>query len=228
MTDVSKHPQEFDPKKANTELMNEYLQKVGRFVEGEDGQLKANLHLLGIANVSYGAAKTLDVLLHANKMSTDQTMALKKAITDQTQSFMTDEQSAASEMLYSQIIVLNAGFNRYLQLASLLKISEQVSLYLDMALKCQEQCRKTLQTLHDIKNPKPRAVFIKNAIAQQVNQLQVKTEELSKRLEAQPYAAMDTGSQREAETIDTTVVAVEQIDGANQHGGKGNRLTKQL
>ena len=43
-------------------------------------------------------------------------------------------------------------------------------------MKAQEQARKTLQTLHDIKNPQPRTVFIKNAIAQQGNQLVTKTD----------------------------------------------------
>ena len=62
--------------------------------------------------------------------------------------------------------------------------SSQFVIYSEAAMRAQEQGRKTLQTLHDIKNPKPRTVFIRNVIAQQVNQLITKTEELQKQLEA--------------------------------------------
>jgi hypothetical protein len=99
---------------------------------------------------------------------------------------------------------------------------------IEMALKCQEQCRKTLKTLNDIQNPQPKTVFIKNAIAQQVNQLAVQTEELQKRLEAQPYAAMDFGSQRTPETLDTAVETLEPINRAEDGRRKGEGKPKQL
>ena len=115
-------------------------------------------------------------------------------------------------------------------MAALTTNSNQFVIYSEAAMKVQEQARKTLQTLHDIKNPKPRTVFIKNAIAQQVNQLVTKTEELQKQLEAQPYAKVDFGSaeiaERSNEVIDLPAASVETLDGANQCGRKGKSSAK--
>lgn len=47
-----------------------------------------------------------------------------------------------------------------------------------LAMKAQNQCRQTLATLADIRNPKPSATFIKqqnNALNQQVNNAETKT-----------------------------------------------------
>jgi hypothetical protein len=105
-----------------------------------------------------------------------------------------------------------------------------VSQLIEMALKCQEQCRKTLKTLNDIQNPQPKTVFIKNAIAQQVNQLAVQTEQLQKQLEAQPYAAMDIGSQREAtretEPIDIPATPLATLNGATKRDRKSYSRSK--
>ncbi len=138
---------------------------------------------------------------------------------------MADEATAAAELLYGQVVILNATFNRYMQFATLSVSSPNFGTFFDAAIKAQEQARKTLQTLHDIKNPKPRTVFIKNAIAQQVNQLVTKTEELQKQLEAQPYAKVDFGSaeiaERSHEVIDLPAASVGTINGANKRGRKG-------
>ena len=127
-------------------------------------------------------------------------------------------------------MILNATFNRYMQFATLSANTPHFGTFFDAAMKAQEQSRKTLQTLHDIKNPKPRTVFIKNAIAQQVNQLVAKTEELQKQLEAQPYAKVDFGSaeiaERSDEVIDLPAASVGAIDGANKCGRKGKSSAK--
>ena len=133
-------------------------------------------------------------------------------------------------MLYGQVAILIAAFNRYMQMATLTTNSNQFGIYSEAAMKAQEQARKTLQTLHDIKNPKPKTVFIKNAIAQQVNQLVTKTEELQKQLEAQTYAKVDFGSteiaERAHEVIDLPAASVGTIDGAKKCGRKGKSSTK--
>uniref|UniRef100_UPI00359428E5 hypothetical protein n=1 Tax=Chamaesiphon sp. TaxID=2814140 RepID=UPI00359428E5 len=69
-----------------------------------------------------------------------------------------------------------------------------------------------------------------NAIAQQVNQLAIKTEELQKQLENQPYATVDFGStettERSNEVIDLPPASVGTIDGANKRGRKGKSSAK--
>ena len=117
-----------------------------------------------------------------------------------------------------------------MNLATLSANTPHFGTFFDAAMKAQEQARKTLQTLHDIKNPNPRTVFIKNAIAQQLNQLVNKTEKLEKQLEAQPYAKVDFGSteatEQAHEVIDLPAASVGAIDGANQRGRKGKSSTK--
>jgi hypothetical protein len=213
-------------------LVQQYSDKLGVPPCNEKSQVLLDLPMLGVASPSFGAAHTLDLLIHGSEKSanTEQTLQLQEAIETQTKAFMTDEATAAAELLYGQVAILNAAFNRYMQLATLSANSPHFSTFFDAAMKAQEQARKTLQTLHDIKNPKPRTVFIKNAIAQQVNQLVTKTEELQKQLEAQPYAQMDFSSaeiaERSPETIDLPAASVGTIDRAKKRGRKGKSSAK--
>jgi hypothetical protein len=209
-------------------LIAQYTEKLGT-PPNED---RINLNLLGVASPSFGAAHTLNLLIHRSPVdaTSEQTLQIQEAIEAQTRAFMTDEATAAAELLYGQVVILNTAFNQYMNFATLSANIEHFGTFFDAAMKAQEQARKTLQTLHDIKNPKPRTVFIKNAIAQQVNQLVTKTEELQKQLEAQPYAKVDFGSteitKRSPETIDLPAASVGTIDGAKKRGRKGKSSAK--
>jgi hypothetical protein len=209
-------------------LIEHYSEKLGTPPTGE----RINLNLLGVASPSFGAAHTLNLLIHRSPVdaTSEQTLQIQEAIEAQTRAFMTDEATAAAELLYGQVVILNTAFNQYMNFATLSANTEHFGTFFDAAMKAQEQARKTLQTLHDIKNPKPKTVFIKNAIAQQVNQLVTKTEELQKQLEAQPYAKVDFGSteitKRSTEVIDLPAASVETIDGAKKHGRKSKSSTK--
>ena len=209
-------------------LIVQYTEKLGTPPNSD----RINLNLLGVASPSFGAAHTLNLLIHRSPVdaTSEQTLQIQEAIESQTQAFMNDEATAPAELLYGQVTILNATFNRYMQLATLSANTPHFGTFFDAAMKAQEQARKTLQTLHDIKNPKPRTVFIKNAIAQQVNQLITKTEELQKQLEAKPYAQVDFGSteisERSNEVIDLPAASVETLDGANQRGRKGKSSAK--
>ena len=208
-------------------VMQQYIEKLGVPPTDDGDRAILDLQMLGVASPSFGAAHTLDLLIHGSEKfaNTAQTLQLQEAIESQTQAFMTDEATAAAELLYGQVAILNATFNRYMQFATLSANTPHFGTFLDAAMKAQEQARKTLQTLHDIKNPKPRTVFIKNAIAQQINQLVTKTEELQKQLEAQPYAKVDFGSaettERSHEVIDLSAASVGTIDGTKKRGRKG-------
>ncbi len=161
-------------------LIQQYTEKLGVPPCNDRDQVILDLQIFGVASPSFGAAHTLNLLIHG------------------------------AFVIYS-----------------------------DAAMKAQEQARKTLQTLHDIKNPKPRTVFIKNAIAQQVNQLVTKTEELQKQLEDRPYAKVDFGgteiAERSHEVIDLPAASVGTIaegrprvnDEANKRGRK-SKSSKEL
>lgn len=204
-------------------LIEQYTEKLGTPPNSD----RINLNLLGIALPSFGAAHTINLLIHRSPVdaTSEQTLQIQDAIESQTQALMNDEATAVAELLYGQVAILNTTFNQYMNLATLSANTPHFCTFFDAAMKAQEQARKTLQTLHDIKNPKPRTVFIKNAIAQQVNQLVTKTEELQKQLEAKPYAKVDFGStetaKRSYEVIDLPAASVGTIDGAKKRGRKG-------
>ncbi len=208
-------------------LTQQYTEKLGTPPSIDNDRVILDLQMLGVAAPSFGAAHTLNLLVHGSPehTTTEQTLQIQEAIEAQTQAFMTDEATAAAELLYGQVAILNATFNRYMQFVTLSANTPHFGTFFDAAMKAQEQARKTLQTLHDIKNPKPRTVFIKNAIAQQVNQLITKTEELQKQLEAQPYAKVDFGSaettERSHEVINLPAASVGTIDGTKKRGRKG-------
>ena len=76
----------------------------------------------------------------------------------------TGDMGDAEAMLAAQAIVLNQIFNALAQRAHLNvgHYPQTVETYMRMALKAQSQCRTTLETLAEIKNPRPVA-FIKQA-----------------------------------------------------------------
>ena len=213
-------------------LIQQYTEKLGVPPCNDRDQVILDLQMFGVASPSFGAAHTLNLLIHGAEeyTGTEQTAKIQETIEAQAKALATDEATTVTELLYGQVAILNAAFNRYMQMAALTTNSNQFGTFFDAAMKAQEQARKTLLTLHDIKNPKPRTVFIKNAIAQQVNQLVTKTEELQKQLEAQPYAKVDFGSaeiaERSHQVIDLPAASVGTIDGAKKRGRKGKSSVK--
>jgi hypothetical protein len=213
-------------------LTQQYTEKLGTPPNIDNDRAILDLQMLGVASPSFGASHTLNLLVHGSPeyTNTEQTLQIQEAIESQTRAFMTDEATAAAELLYGQVAILNAAFNRCMQFATLSANSPHFANFFDAAMKAQEQARKTIQTLHDIQNPQPRTVVIKNAIAQQINQLAIKTEEIEKRLEIKPNAQMDFGStettKRSPETIDLPAASVGTIDGTKKRGRKGKSSAK--
>ena len=188
--------------------------------------------LLCAVDPAFGAAQTANII--ANFGTGDNpllsTMTLKQAIEEQTQAFLKDDATATTELLYGHVVVLNTAFQSYMQVAAMCRDSGERAALFDAALKAQEQARKTLQTLHNIKNPQPKTVYIKNEIVQQVNQLVTKTEELHKKLESTKYATVDTRSEEEtertSEVVDIPAAAVATLDGRKKPRGKGKSREK--
>ncbi|MDZ7969699.1 MAG: hypothetical protein RM368_32950 [Nostoc sp. DedSLP03] len=129
-------------------------------------------------------------------------------------------------ILHSQIAMLNTLAANFMNKAiggyespEVLGTFPQLPLeFANLSLKCQAEMRKCAALLHEIKNPKKPATFIKNFVNKQLNQLQVEQEEIKQRLEANNHAPVDFTSKREAETIDTAVATV-----AVQHGASNAR-----
>lgn len=74
-------------------------------------------------------------------------------------------------MLLAQSVVLQSMFTSYMTRASRADMLPKLQAFADLALKAQNQCRRTLATLAEIRNPR-RAMFVKqvnNAVNQQVN-----------------------------------------------------------
>ena len=132
----------------------------------------------------------------------------------------------AEELLTSQALVLNALFNQSVQVASMViapggsdpTFPER---YMKLALKAQEQSRKTLQTLADLKHPKRQTIFIKN----QQNLLQLEQQQ-QHALKEGTYAPLDIRSTTEATASNPTVEAVDAIERPQDPRGKSPKRSK--
>ena len=82
---------------------------------------------------------------------------------------------------------------------------------LNLALKAQNQSRRTLQTISEIKNPKRSTTFVKNYIDKQLNQLSVTEQESEQPLELgeATNAPLDINSQTAATRANKEAEAVE-------------------
>jgi hypothetical protein len=120
-----------------------------------------------------------------------------------------------------QAHTLDTLFNELARRANAAEYLPQFETYLKLGLKAQSQCRATIETLAEMKNPKPVAFVQQANIAtgpQQVNNIRrTLTEasragnpeiEQSKLLEAQDGERLDSGATSEAIDCDPAVAAV--------------------
>ncbi len=99
------------------------------------------------------------------------TTSVAKALAQNASKVVNGDISEIELMLITQAQTLNALFHYTLLRASDVQMINQIQVFSDIALRAQNQSRKTLAVLAELKNPR-RAVFIKhqnNAINQQVN-----------------------------------------------------------
>ena len=113
-------------------------------------------------------------------------------------------------ILVNQVYVLNGLFNQLViqgktslaEPAVMRSLPNHPKTMLNVALKAQTQCRSTVQTIQELKNPK-KTTFIKN----QQNNLKMELEETghgSKKL--------DRGTEAKAISIDSEVETLEVVD----------------
>ena len=160
--------------------------------------------------------------------------ALAKELVKQTAAVNNGDLGRAEGMLIAQAHTLDELFNNLARRAhhNFGGYMNAIETYLRLALKAQSQCRATLETLAQIKNP-PSVAFVKQAnIAagpQQVNNGVVPNrqrpweneDQLSKLSEDNYELLSDTGASALTGEIDTPVGTLETIDRPQDNRGKG-------
>lgn len=165
---------------------------------------------------------------------------LIEAMQEKTGKVLSGDLSEVEAMLIAQATVLDKIFNDTARRAAL-NMSEHLGAadtYLRLALKAQTQCRTTLQTLAEIKNPQPTAFIRQQNVGfnQQVNNGVSQTgvsaragnseNQSNELLEVQHGEHLDNGAAGEAIGTDRSLETVGKIDGP-KNGTRQKRQRKQ-
>ena len=119
-------------------------------------------------------------------------------------------------MLLDQAHVLQAVFTNFTKRMADAEYVVQLDAYARIALKSQNQCRQTLATLGELKNPK-RATFVKqqnNAVNQQINQAENQKfpeKPSNELLEELPHERLDTRAPEAASSVNQNLEAVGEV-----------------
>ena len=163
------------------------------------------LHHLGIASPEFLAATTIAVITYGtDPNSRDDRGRAVEPVRDNIADLVRTPEIDGAIILASQIGVLNAVFNRYTQISmSLLERGKpEWESALHLALRAQNECRRSISTLNLLRHPKQAAVFIKK----QQNNLVV---------DGGKNAQMDGRSATEAIGANQDVAAVGGFDGGD-------------
>ena len=136
------------------------------------------------------------------------------------QQIQSGDLSKIEEMYISQAVALEVMFTSLARRAKNQEKLLQYETHMRFALKAQNQCRATLQALVQLKQPS-QTTFVKQAnIAQghqQVNNLAEKNITPQNELLKDSHAKLDNGATPTTKGIDTTLEALDKIN-----GGKNN------
>ena len=149
--------------------------------------------------------------LHRDTMDID---TLTNELLDSFNRIKKDNLLEIQAMLLSQAHTLNVFFNRCLSQVGDMTMVNQIQTFSDLALRAQNNCRKTLATLAELKNPK-RATFIKqqnNSVNQQVNNSENPLKKSNEQLCEAQHESLDDRSKEKAIAINTTVGTLETVD----------------
>lgn len=173
----------------------------------EDGSLDGNR--LSVAESEWGAATAIAAIhaggsaLRGEVSLTEEALPLLKQLARNRARLETNGTQQLERVLMSQVEVLNQLFLKLITTGALQYGSEYGQRLIELALSAQNQCRRTISTLNELKNPK-RVQFVK----QQMNQLNQVNQLL---LEAQNNAEMDTRGAGTPATSDRPLEAVEAL-----------------
>ena len=160
-----------------------------------------SLHHLGIASPEFLAATTIAVLTYgASPDARDDRGRAVEPVRDNIAGLVRTPEIDGAIILASQIGVLNAIFSRYSQISmSLLERGKpEWGPALHLGLRAQSECRRSIATLNELRNPK-KTVFIKK---QQNNLL----------MESGKNAQMDVESATAAIGANSELAAVGELD----------------
>lgn len=140
-------------------------------------------HKLKVANAQISTESVLNAALTIkayNGGNADIT-TLVETLRKQVDKVVDGDTRRIETMLMTQAQALDVIFHKMIKTSMNAQSLSHLQVYADLGFKAQNQCRKVLLTLTEIKNPK-RATFIKqqnNAISQQVNN-SIESENLKK------------------------------------------------
>ena len=167
-----------------------------------------NNHQLGIVSPEFLAATTIGIITHGIKPERSENRGRAVApVRDNIADLVLAPEIDGAIVLASQIQVLNALFHRYsaISMAALEGGRPGWEGALHLALKSQNECRRSIATLNELKNPR-KATFIKKNIQHQQNNLHV---------DGGKNAQMDVGIAAAAIGANQDLAAVGGLDGGN-------------
>jgi len=135
---------------------------------------------------------------------------LRKELAKQHEALASGDMSRIENMLLDQAHTLQSIFMHFLHRLPQTEYLSQSETYSRLALKSQNQCRQTLATLGELKNPR-RATFIKqqnNAVNQQIDNGEKPKKiinDTNEKLEAIPNEWLDTREKEETVRDDSEV-----------------------
>lgn len=170
---------------------------------------------------SFVASNVIETLTFPKR---DFFMELAEDLTAQIEKIAAGDLGDVEAMLFAQAHVLQLIFLKCTHHMNRAEHLNQMQAHGQLALKAQNQCRATLTTLVDIKNP-ARAVFIKNtATNQQVNLGAVpqknSADSTNELLEAKVHERLDTRAPSEAVPVDSPLEAVAAVNRTKDSSGQ--------
>jgi hypothetical protein len=205
-------------------------------------------HKLSVESPEWAAAQTIGWTLYGKQLfSHEKATGLLPILVDNAAQVKTGDLLEVERILLSQAEVLQAFFNKTLGVAALMMDNpENCDRYAALAFRAQDQCRKTLVALAELKNPKKPTQFIKNYVDKQLNQLKVEQPQaqterqavdknsasvdnpstIPQSLEILPHASLDTRSQATTERTNPVLETVEILNGANNREWESDQLPK--
>jgi hypothetical protein len=220
--------------------------KIAEFAESDDPATSRALADLAV-RPSASAAVVMSVYAKTLGIREVDIGALAVALEEDIEAMQAGDMKRAEAMLYAQANALQAIFMRLSFRSTKQETIQHCEAYLRMALKAQNQCRMTLETLSTIKNPP--VVFARQANVQQnVNnggQQQVNNGGMpageaaparasdsettpTELLEKSDGQRLDTGTQGAAGGADPQLAAVGKVNRATNRRGQGARGAEPL
>jgi hypothetical protein len=136
------------------------------------------------------------------------------------------------ELLLSQAVALNifgsdcllkAG--NFIQGGQVARFPELTATLAQLALRAQDQSRKTILALHELRNPKKPTQFIKTYVDKQLNTLKAEIPQPNQQqLQEDTRAPMDIGSESEAIPSYQEMEAVGEVHGAADTRRENSRI----